>query len=164
MLTAPKLEERAEQPYVAIRTLAAMNELDTVIPRLLGDVFAWLAQQGIAPAGAPFVRYLVINMAAQLDIEVGVPVASAVAGDDLVRAGVLPAGRYASLVYTDVSRGIEANAALLNWGAAHGLVWDSWVAENGDGFGARFESFLTDPKEEPDPAKWDTEVAIRLAS
>ena len=32
-----------------------------------------------------------------------------------------------------------------------------------DGFGARYESYLTDPADEPDMAKWETEVAIRLA-
>ncbi len=77
MLTEPKVEDRTEQPYMAIRTQAAMHELGTVIPHLLGDVFAWLGQQGVAPAGAPFIRYLVIDMEARLDIELGVPVASA---------------------------------------------------------------------------------------
>jgi effector-binding domain-containing protein len=166
MITEPKLEERTEQPYVALRTQATMHELGTVIPQLLGDVFAWLGQHGIPPAGAPFIRYLVINMAAQLDIEVGVPVASAVSGDGRVCAGVLPAGRYASLVYTGPYDGnglVEANAALLKWGTEQGLVWDTWAAENGDGFGARLESYRTDPQEEPDPTKWETEVAIRVA-
>lgn len=163
MITTPKLEDRSERRYVGIRTQATMQELPTVIPQRLGEVFAWLGQQGVAPAGAPFIRYFVIDMAAQLDIELGVPVASGITGDDRVRAGVLPAGRYASLVYTDVQRGIEANAALLDWGAEQGLVWDSWATEKGDGFGARLESFLTDPAEEPDASKWETEVAIRLA-
>ena len=119
MISRPKVEERTEQPYVALRTQATMHELGTVIPHLLGEVFAWLATQGAAPAGAPFIRYLVINMAAQLDIEVGVPVASAMSGDDRIYASVLPAGRYASLVYTGPYDGnglVEANAALLEWG------------------------------------------------
>jgi effector-binding domain-containing protein len=163
VITEPKLEDRSAQPYVAIRTQATMQELDTVIPQRLGEVFAWLGKQGIAPAGAPFIRYLVIDMDALLDSELGVPVAIALSGDGRISAGVLPAGRYAWLVYTRIDRGIEANAALLDWGAEKGLVWDTWAAENGDGFGARLESFLTDPNEEPDRAKWETEVAIRLA-
>src|SRR5262249_15359922 len=98
------------------------------------------------------------------DIELGFPVASALSGDARVSADVLPAGRYASLVYTgDYAGLVGANAALLDWGAEKGLVWDSWAAEGGDGFGARFESYLTDPATDPDPAKWETEVAIRLA-
>jgi effector-binding domain-containing protein len=163
MIRAPKLEDRNEQPYMGIRTQSTMRNLGKVIPKLLGEVFVRLEQNDVEPAGPPFIRYNVINMAAKLDIELCVPVASALLGDDRVSAGMLPAGRYASLVYTGVERGIEGNAALLKWGAENGLVWDRWVAENGDAFGARIESFLTKPDEEPDPAKWETEVAIRLA-
>jgi effector-binding domain-containing protein len=163
MITAPTLEDRPGRPYAAIRTQATMQELPAVIPQQLGEVSAWLGRQGVAPAGAPFIRYLVIDMAAKLDVELGVPVATAVSGDGRVSAGVLPAGRYATLVYTGLQDGIAANAALLDWGAEQGLVWDKWVAENGDGFGARLESYLTDPDDEPDPKKWKTEVAIRLA-
>ncbi len=164
MITEPKVEDRKEQPYVAIRTQATMNELDKAIPQGIGEVAAWLGNQGIAPTGAPFIRYLVIDMEALLEIEVGFPVASALAGNGHVRAGILPAGHYASLVYTNIEKGIEANYALLKWGEAQGLVWDQWQTEKGDAFGSRFESFLTNPDEEPDPTKWETEVAIRLAS
>lgn len=163
MMTEPTVEQRAAQHYVAIRSQATMQELGTAIPHSLGEVFAWLDKHGITPAGAPFIRYLVIDMAAQLEIEVGVPAAGGLSGDDRISAGVLPAGRYATLIYIGIDNGIPANRALLDWGAARGLVWDTWAAEKGDGFGARFESFLTDPNTEPDRAKWDTEVAIRLA-
>jgi hypothetical protein len=84
-------------------------------------------------------------------------------GDDRVSAGTLPAGRYASLVYTGVGRGYSGNKALLDWGASEGLKWDRWATDKGDAFGGRVEFFLTDPDEEPDREKWETEVAIRLA-
>jgi effector-binding domain-containing protein len=157
MITEPKVEDRDLQHYVAIRTQATMQELDTVIPQRLGDVFTWLGKQGVAPAGAPGARYLVIDMMALLDIEMGVPVATALSGDDRISASVLPAGRYASLVYTGIDNGIEANAALLNWGAEKGLVWDTRKTENGNAFGARLEPFLTNPDEEPDRARWETQ-------
>jgi effector-binding domain-containing protein len=141
-----------------------MQELDSAIQHLRREVVVWIAYQGIAPTGAPFLRNLVIDMEALLDIEVGIPVASVLAAGDRVTAGVLPAGRYASLVFTGWNRGIEANAALLDWGAKQGLVWDAWETEMGKAFGARLMSLLTDPNEEPDRAKWETEVAIRLGS
>jgi effector-binding domain-containing protein len=167
MITEPKLEDRDAQHYVGIRSQVTMQELPAAMDQL-GEVFRWLKSKGGAPIGVPFIRYLVIDMEALLEIEVGFPVASALAGDDRVRAGILPAGRYASLVYTGIDNGIEGNWALLKWGAEQGLVWDSWKTEKGDAFGARFESFLTNPDEEPDrakweTAKWETEVAIRLA-
>jgi effector-binding domain-containing protein len=167
MITEPKLENRSEQHYVAIRTQVTMQELGAgVIPQLHMEVRTWLEKQGIAPTGAPFIRYLIIDMMAKLDIELGWPVARALSGNDRIRAGVLPAGRYASLIYIGPYEGdglIKANAALLDWGAQHSIVWDKWQTEHGDAFGARLESSIKDPGNEPDPAKWETEVAIRLA-
>ena len=118
MITGPKLEEHSAQPYVAIRTRAAMRELPSVIPQLHREVRRWLEERGTEPAGPPFIRYLVINMAEKLDIELGFPVASVPpdAGDGRLVAGTLPAGRYASLIYTGpYDRLMEANAALLDW-------------------------------------------------
>jgi effector-binding domain-containing protein len=165
MITGPRFEDRPEQGYVGIRTLAALDELPTVIPQLIGEVFAWLEARGVAPAGAPFIRYHVIDMARRLDVEIGIPVVSAVSGDGRVRAGVLPGGRYATLVFTGPPEGLMgANKALLDWGKEQGVAWDRWDTEQGDAFGSRFEAYLTDPAEQPDRSKWETEVAIRLAA
>jgi effector-binding domain-containing protein len=162
-ITEPKLEDRNAQHYMGIRAQVPWSEFKKVVPQFLGEVFAWLEKQGVAPAGPPFMRYYVINMESNMDIELGVPVASALSGDDRIRAGILPAGRYASLIYTGVSNGIKGNGALLDWGAQKGLVWDRWDVENGDAFASRVEFYLTDPAEEPHQAEWETEVAIRLA-
>jgi effector-binding domain-containing protein len=165
MLSEPRVDNRDEQAYAAIRTKVSMPELPAVIPQLLGEVFAWLGKQGMPPAGPPLIRYNVINMPGQMDIDLGVPVASTVTGDGRVTANVLPAGRYASLIYTGTYEGpglMQANAALLEWGAKQGLVWDSWNTPDGEAFGARFESYLTDPAAEPDPAKYETQVCFRL--
>ena len=50
-----------EQPFVGLTktvTMTTMNEIADEIPGLVG----WLLEQGYAPAGAPFLRYLVIDM------------------------------------------------------------------------------------------------------
>ena len=44
------------------------------------------------------------------------------------------------------------------------IAWDRWDDENGDAFRSRLEIYHTDPDQEPDPAKWETEVAIKLAN
>ena len=163
MFTDPKVDRRNEQPYMGIRTQVSMVEMPRVIPQSFEEVFAWLGERGIAPVGPPFVRFHVIDMDALMDIEMGVPVEATEEGDDRVTAGTLPEGRYASLVYTGLENGIAGNAALLNWGDDQGLVWDKWPVEKGEAFGGRYETTFTDPDEEPDTAKWETEVAIRLA-
>lgn len=95
-------------------------------------------------------------------VEPAVP--AGVRGDDRIKAGALPAGRYAALVCTGDDSGLmDANAELLEWGAKQDFKWDKRETKDGDAFGARYESYFIDPSSEPDPAKWETEVAIRLA-
>jgi effector-binding domain-containing protein len=116
MLTEPRIVDRKAQPYLGIKASVAMQDLAAVIPKLIPEVFAWLGAHGLPPAGAPFFRYNLVDMAGQLEMEVGVPVASTVSGDSRVQAGVLPAGRYATLTHTGHPHGLmDANAALQKW-------------------------------------------------
>ena len=81
-----------------------------------------------------------------------------------ITAQVLPAGQYATLLYTGDYDGLmDANRVLIEWAQENGIAWDRWDDENGDAFRSRIEIYHTDPGDEPDPAKWETEVAIRLA-
>ena len=163
-LTEPKIDERPEQPYVGIRNQVTLAEMGAgLIPQLIGEVFGWLGQHDIEPAGPPFLRFHVINMDGKMDVELGIPTASTVAGDGRVRAGSLPAGRYASLIYTGIANGIPANKELIDWATEQGLVWDTYEDPGGDGFVSRYEIYMDGPEEHPDPAEWRTEVAIRLA-
>ena len=163
MFTEPKLIDRKEQPYMGIRTQVPMRQFQKMIPKFVNELLTWLATQGVKPAGGPFMRFHVINMSSNMDVEIGVPVASALPGTGHIAADVLPAGKYAALIYTGVKNGIKANKALLDWAAEQGIVWDRFDSVNGDGFGARYETFLTGPEDDPDQSKWKTEVAIRLA-
>jgi effector-binding domain-containing protein len=163
MSAEPEIVTRAEQPYAAIRARVAMAELGTMGARP-PDVFAWLAARGLAPAGPPFFRYNVVDMARELEVEAGVPVAVPADGDGHVIAGTLPGGRYATLLHVGHPSGLEdATAALLAWAAGHGLKWDVTPEEDGERWGGRLEIYLTDPAQEPDMSKWQTQLAFRLA-
>src|SRR6185312_14480236 len=80
MSSAPEIVTRPEQPYAAIRVRVSMADLAAVVPPLNQEVFVWLGKQGTPPAGAPFWKYNVIDMAGKLEIEAGVPVAASVPG------------------------------------------------------------------------------------
>jgi effector-binding domain-containing protein len=160
--TTPEITERAEQPYAAIRADVPMDQLSSLADRL-GEVFGWLAEHGVAPAGAPFFRYNVIDMEGLLNVEAGVPVLTAVEGDDRVIAGVLPAGRYATALHLGSYDGLfGATESLLQWADSQGLEWDRSTAGDGEHWGCRLEIYLTDPRQQPDPAKWETQLAFRL--
>ncbi|GHO42054.1 hypothetical protein [Ktedonospora formicarum] len=69
MITEPKVEQRSEQPYVAIRTQVTPRGLGKgLVARLFSEVHTWLEQQGIEPTDAPFIRYLVIDMSTKFDL------------------------------------------------------------------------------------------------
>jgi effector-binding domain-containing protein len=164
MSAQPGIEERAAQPYVAIKGVVTMQSIGAIADRL-PDVFGWVSAHGLQPAGAPFLKYNVIDMERQLEIEAGVPVVrTGVQSDDSVLLGVLPAGRYATVMHVGHPAGLRnATGALLDWATEQGLKWD--VAETGDGqrWGCRLEIYQTDPNVEPDMDKWETQLAFRLS-
>jgi effector-binding domain-containing protein len=163
MSAMPEIVTRAEQPYVAIRGQVSVAEIAAFAVRT-GEVYAWLGARGLTPAGPPFLKYNVIDMARQLEIDNGVPVAAPVVGDGEVIAGVLPAGRYATVIHVGhPSELVGATKALLDWGAGQNLTWDMSPSADGDRWGSRLEIYLTDPREEPDMSKWVTQLAFRLA-
>ena len=80
MTHQPQIQPRAAQPYAGIPATVTMDTISTAVDSAFPELFGWLASQGIAPAGPPFIRYLVIDMAGDLQIELGVPVSAPVAG------------------------------------------------------------------------------------
>jgi effector-binding domain-containing protein len=163
MITEPKLEHRNEQHYAAIRTQLPIPFGKYLAP-LWDEVHAWLKSKDIASSGAPYIRYLTTDMSKKLDIEVGFPVSTAVSGD--TSTGVLPAGRYAVLMYTGSYKGkglYNATVALLEWANEKGIVWQTSTVDSIVWWGGRVEWYITDPKVEPDSKKWQTELAFLVA-
>jgi len=164
MDVAPEITQRAAQPYAGISAWVTMAAVGSVADRI-PEIFGWLGARGIAPAGPPFFRYHVIDMERQLLVEAGVPVESPVAEDDgIICGGILPAGRFAIMTHTGAPQTLMgATAALLDWADARELAWDVSQTDAGEKWGCRLESYLTDPAQQPDTSKWQTELAFRLA-
>jgi len=161
--TKPIIDERPERHTAGIRLKAPIRDFKKIIPPTLTEVLSWVKEHGVGIGDPPFMRLYVINMEGEMDLELGVPVARTVQPDGRITPGVLPAGRYASLIYTGRDRGYSGNGVLIDWAKKQGLEWDAWDDPAGHAFACRYESFLTDPADEPDHKKWQTEVAIKLA-
>jgi effector-binding domain-containing protein len=160
----PQIQERAAQHYAGIPATVTMDGLSSAIDSGYSELFGWLASQGTPPAGAPIIRYMVIDMAGELQIELGVPVATPITASGRVQPGILPEGRYAVLRHTGPYDGlIASNAALLRWTQERGIELDTWETAEGSAWRCRTEHYLTDPSQEPDPAKLETDVAILIA-
>jgi len=132
---------------MGIRTLAPFKGMSKEVTRISKELSAWIAAKKVKTAGPPFLRFNVIDMRGFMDITFAFPVRKALSADGNVQAGELPAGRYASLIYS--GGGISSNRALIEWVRGQGLKFDRWNSEQGDNFRGRYETYLTDPKVEP---------------
>ena len=162
MLTLPKIVDRPAQPYVAMRRTVRMpfgDVIDATMPKL----FQWVGAHGVEPVGPPFFKYNVIDMANELEIELGVPTRSVPGADSEVVTGTLPAGRYATIThhghYKDL---MEVNAVLIGWARLHQYEFDMVPTPKGDRFACRLEIYPNDPREVPNPDDWETVLAFKL--
>jgi effector-binding domain-containing protein len=163
MTFAPEILQNEAVPYVCIPIRASLQQWDAVNQQL-ANVYAWLDERDIAPAGAPFYRYRVIGGDAQpWELDVAVPVATAVSGDERVASDELPSGTYAVHTHHGHPDGLfEAGRLMLEWAERTGHQWDVRDESGEQIWGGRCEIFMTDPETEPDLNKWETRMVWRL--
>lgn len=130
MITEPKISLRSERQYVGIRMKTPFKGMFAVVDKLLKELRLWVKTHGIADEGPFFLRYHVIDMEGMMDIELGFMVRNPLRGDDRVKPGVLPKGRYASLTYTRYA--MRGNKALIGWIKENNVGIDRWDDKEGD--------------------------------
>lgn len=160
----PELQRRAEEPYVSIPievTLREWGRANALVP----EIFGWLEKNGLTLAGAPFYRYWIIgDEERKFSLEVGVPLHKPVSGDGRVIAGTKPAGLYAVMYHQGHPDRLKESFGLLDrWAEQEGIAWANRNEGGREVWGGRFESFLTNPEEEPDLNKWTIEVAYLVS-
>jgi hypothetical protein len=138
-----QIEERSARPYEGIRETVTMEELAAAIDRGFPELFRRLAERGAEPSGPPFIRYL--RVGEEMELDLGVPVAD---GEQ-----ALPAGRWLVALHVGHFSGLrDAHGALQEWARGQGLAWSEFC-----------EHYRTDPREEPDSSRWETELAYLIA-
>ncbi len=86
------------QPTLSIRTHSPVEKLPQLIGKSYGAIAQYLGSLGEAPGGIPFVAYFNLDMA-NLDIEIGFPVAHPLPGQGNIQSGEMPKGQYASCIH-----------------------------------------------------------------
>jgi effector-binding domain-containing protein len=157
----PQIQHRPAQSYAAIPEVVTMQGLPSAVDQGFPELFGWLVSHSVALAGPPFIRYLRVDMDAELTIELAAPVHIEPPAGERVRPGTLPAGRYVTLLHIGPYDGlVDANAALQRWAQEQGIRWQ---IDDASIWGGRIERYLTDPSQEPDPSAWQTELAYLIA-
>lgn len=133
------------QPAAVRRATTPAADLGSVVDKTFPDIFRRLAELGVAPSGPPFVRYL--ETGDELEVELGVPVNNL--NLDGVQQSTLPGGRLA--VWRHVGPYSELRAACERLG-------ESLKELGEEPNGPFWESYLTNPADEPDASKRVTEI------
>jgi effector-binding domain-containing protein len=141
------------QPAAAVRAEVPMAELPTVFDRGFGEVMRVVAAQGIAIVGAPFGFYPRMPTDT-VEVVAGFPVSAVVTPDGDVTPFELPGGRVVEGVHVGPYDSLPASYdELTAWAAAQGVQLASYM----------WESYLSDPRSQPDPATWQTKLSWPLA-
>jgi effector-binding domain-containing protein len=165
MISEPKIERRKKLHYVA-RRMAVPIPFGKYLQPAWDEVYDWMKSQNIHPSGPAIIRYLTTDMPKELDIDVGFTVARAVKGDDRVTVDFLPAGKYATLLYTGPYRGkgiFKATVALLEWAQEQKIKWNTTKKKGVEWWNGRAEFYFSDPAVEKDPSKFRAELAFLIA-
>ena len=157
---SPGIDHRTARHSVGLRIITPFEGMFAQIDTLFKELRQWVNAHSFADQGPYFLRYHVIDMNGLMDVEAGFVVTAAHLGDERVKAGMLPAGRYAHLTYSRYA--LRGNQALIRWLNEQNLNVDREDTPNGDAFGCRYEAYLTDYRTEPRKKKWDVDLAIRL--
>jgi effector-binding domain-containing protein len=135
------------QPYLGKRFRAPAGAVGSFVQRGYGELFAKLAEAGVAPAGHPFV-IASAPLAGAMDIELGVPCAAPPIGGDLY-AGTLPGGRVAVTTHRGRYDAIGPTYEALS----------TWIAANGHATaGPPREVYLNGPDDVAGPDEYLTEL------
>lgn len=155
----PTVQHRSAFDYAGIEVSASLQDWGEV-NACMPELFGWLGERGIEPAGSPFNR--IVRGGTEVDpfqVVVGVPVSARFSGDGRVRPFTMPAGTYATYVLTAWFDELwTVHDSVNRWLEVEGRV----LQTDDNGFVAMYEQYLTDPDTEPDRDKQRTLVAYKL--
>ena len=141
------------QPAAAIRAEVPMAELRNVFDRGFHAVMQAVTAQGVAITGPPFGFYPRMP-GDTVAVVVGFPLAGPITAGDGVEPFTLPGGRVVTGTHVGPYETLgQTYEQLMAWTRAEGLT----LAEG------MWESYLSDPRSEPDPTTWRTLIVWPLA-
>ncbi|WP_328671564.1 GyrI-like domain-containing protein [Streptomyces sp. NBC_00322] len=132
----PPVVERGEQLYAFVRGTVRMDAFAPIADRL-PELFGWLTSRGAELAAPP---------------------------SSASTASTWKGSRRSRRASPSCPcRSPREISAVREWAEREGLEWDMTVVDGAERWACRLESYLTDPRVEPDPSKWEIELAFRLA-
>lgn len=147
-MTDIEMTQSRRQGTAVVRDRVPIDQIKDLFDRALPAVVSALTAQGLRPSGPPFAKYIG-KPAETVEIEVGFPVPRTITPVDGVAPGTLPAGAAVRAVHVGPYATI---------GRTYGEM-RTWMKHKGlEPANVMWETYLSDPSAQPDPATWRTEV------
>jgi effector-binding domain-containing protein len=144
-----RVETIEARQAAVVRAEVPIEQLPDVFDRGFHAVMATVERQGAAVVGPPF-GYYPSMPGATVEVVVGFPVSGAIEADGDVGPFELPGGRVITGVHVGAYERLEDTyRELVEWAEAEGLQLATGM----------WESYLSDPSAEPDPATWQTLIS-----
>jgi hypothetical protein len=160
LVEPPHIVDRPRAATIGIRVVTPFRGMLAVRDGLMREIRSWSDDHRV-DLGPLFMRLHVVDMAGDMDIEVGAVADVPPLPDGRIRRGELPAGRYATLTYVD--HAIRANRHLFEWTDTAGLTLDRRATPAGDAFASRYEAILSDERQEKRKTRWRVQLNFKLA-
>ena len=157
--TVDKIEEQTTPGFamLSMREKVSTDNIGDMLGRSYGAIVSYVNEKGLQMSAPPFAIYHYWPMSGkgEADVEAAIPIAEPEAGNDVVNGTIFPGGNIVvAYFYGPFEATEQAHTAL-----------HKWAEENGKTLGeVPWEVYVTDPQNEPDPAKWLTLVCYRVAA
>lgn len=153
--TKSKIDVKDMQAQKALVIKADMPTAE--IGQKMGEIYEFLfnytVQNQITPVGPPFAVYLSFDPEGNTVFEAGVPIAEEASGSGEVEYREYPATKAVSMLYTGPYEEMAPTYEKIM----------KYISENNlKSKGMCWEIYLTDPNEEPDPAKYQTIISFPI--
>ena len=139
-------QQLAPQPVLSIRAVVRIEQLGEAMGDRIEALRSYLQQQGVQPAGPPYVRYHTFGEV-ETDLETGVPLVAPIEGEGRIEGGELPGGPAATTWHFGAHDKLgDAYGRIAAWQKEHSRMSD----------GAAWEVYhWIDLSHDLDPSKWD---------
>jgi effector-binding domain-containing protein len=146
-----RVKEVSAQPVLGIRATTPMSQIGELIGRAFGEMFGYLGEVEVMPAGPPVAIYHTSeSMEEDMDVEICVPVAGTVVARGRMNFGEIPAGTVACTLHVGPYSEIGA--------VYRDLV--EWIEQHGhETAGPPREVYIVGPGMTSDESEYRTEVA-----
>lgn len=141
-----RVVEHPMQLTAGMRATVPMDGLTAFFTEAFAKTMSALEAQGIQPSGPPFGKYYG-TPGSMVDVEAGFPVSERISSLNGIEPGALPSGLVVEAVHTGSYDTLDRTYADVDrFCAAAGLTAGPLM----------WESYLSGPEFEPDPARWQT--------